>query len=81
MTTYPNAFITPVYQRLEKGDHGAFEVVSQGQPLTKREYFAAMAIQGFCANEDWYKRSNGTATWYSHKAVEIADALIEELNK
>lgn len=49
--------------------------------LSKREYFAAMAMQGLCANEQWYKNSNGNPEWYSNKAVEIADALITELNK
>jgi hypothetical protein len=45
--------------------------------LTKREYFAALALQGFVLNQAYLKapRENARA------AVEQADALIEELNK
>lgn len=43
--------------------------------LTKREYFAAMALQGLLAN-------NTSIHKYSvQSAVEYADDLIEELNK
>lgn len=48
--------------------------------LTKREYFAAAALQGLCAN---YLRE-GVTGWsvktYAVEAVELADALIKELN-
>jgi hypothetical protein len=44
--------------------------------LTKREYFAAMAMQGLLADyESEYIED------YSKYAVKLADALIEELNK
>lgn len=42
--------------------------------LTKREYFAAMALQGLLAQ-------NGSYDVSSVQAVIEADALIEELNK
>lgn len=49
--------------------------------LTKREYFAAKALQGLTAN---YLREN-IIGWgienYAVEAVELADALIEQLNK
>jgi hypothetical protein len=45
--------------------------------LTKREYFAAMALQGFIANPDNLQ----TAERFAFAAVKMADALIEELNK
>lgn len=48
--------------------------------LTKRELFAAMAMQGFMANE---KRTNAydmNTSFYAKKSVEVADALIKELN-
>ena len=41
--------------------------------LTKREYFAAIALQGILSQEF----SRHAATW----AVEYADALIDALNK
>jgi hypothetical protein len=52
----------------------AFEPESGG--LTKREYFAALAMQGltsFASPLTVYERVN--------RAVEYADALIDELNK
>ena len=43
--------------------------------LTKREYFAAMALQGLLAND------SALITSKVIDAVKAADALIEELNK
>jgi hypothetical protein len=43
--------------------------------LTKREYFAAVALQGILSQDD--SRPSDAATW----AVEYADALIDALNK
>ena len=43
--------------------------------LNKREYFAAMALQGLLAND------SGLITSKARDAVKAADALIEELNK
>lgn len=45
------------------------------EPLTKREYFAAMAMQGLLAEQ------NETPTDIARYAVSYADALITELNK
>lgn len=47
-----------------------------GVGLTKREYFAAMALQGLCA-----RQSNGSIDSVTHNAVRIADELIKALNK
>lgn len=44
--------------------------------LTKREYFAAMAMQGLCSTGNY---SNGQDMAYD--AVRAADALLEELAK
>jgi len=60
--------------------------------LTKREYFAAMILQGLMANPERYKyisdaiendgMPQSLATEKNcNKAVKIADALIEALNK
>lgn len=46
--------------------------------LTKREYFAALALQGLLANPTL---SNNTAFDDAKTAVEIADALIARLNE
>jgi hypothetical protein len=57
--------------------------------LTKREYFAAMAIQGLLANgslsttQEWSNKADSYVTNYAPAgkvAVEIADALIDALN-
>lgn len=44
--------------------------------LTKREFFAAKALQGLCAGRSEHEQP-GTSVKY---AVELADALIEELD-
>ena len=48
----------------------------QDMPLTKREYFAAMALQGVCANA-----GPGTPKELTEFATACADALITALNK
>jgi hypothetical protein len=47
--------------------------------MTKREWFAATALQGILVN-DW-KAQDWNARDYTKCAVIFADALIEELNK
>lgn len=56
-------------------DHGAFAIMSNKQHgLTKREYFAAVALQGMLARRMCEDQEIAAV-------VEIADALIEALNK
>lgn len=67
MKTNPNDPISPV----GSGDRCA--------GLNKREYFAAMAMQGLLANEmhlEW-----GTRRELSETAVDMADYLIAHLNR
>ena len=48
--------------------------------LTKREYFAAMAVQGYCANPSErapWTSDEAVARW----AVHVADALLDVLNE
>jgi hypothetical protein len=47
--------------------------------LTKREYFAAMAMQGFVAATRY--DSDSDIKYFAQIAVQAADALIAELNK
>lgn len=54
--------------------------------LTKREYFAAMAMQGILANTEWAKTFTKDdfdefKDRASSASTEMADALIEALNK
>lgn len=58
-------------------DREGWPNVSHG--LTKREYFAAMAMQGFCACQGSWEEQ--TPQQSAVTAVECADALIKELNK
>jgi len=55
---------------------------SDGSPdwaagLTKREYFAAMAMQGICANPTVEIKPYGDEI--AQAAVEVADALLKNL--
>lgn len=52
----------------------AIAIASAG--LTKREHFAAMAMQGFCANGRYEDGVN-----VANDALLVADALLEELEK
>lgn len=49
-----------------------------GGGLTKREYFAAKAMQALRTHYGWHGIDTGMA---ASRAVEDADALIAELNK
>ena len=58
--------------------HPNERVFTQGfAGLTKREYFAAMALQGLVSKVNHLTPMEDVAI----KAVKAADALIEELNK
>jgi hypothetical protein len=49
--------------------------------LTKREYFAALAMQGVCANHANTENAKQDSKWIAETATIIADSLIKELNK
>lgn len=63
------------------------DIISTG--LTKREYFAAIALQGLLANSDLSgsmdsadeEYASNIANWYAKRAVRCADLLIAELNQ
>ena len=54
------------------------EVEVKESGLTKREYFAALAMQGYCAHRYTPHQNEKGVAEYS---VKLADALIEALNK
>lgn len=71
----------PVYPQLDWGNQGA-----KMDGLTKRELFAAMAMQGMMSNS--IDKQQGQKPWWSMngdelatEAVHQADCLIEALNK
>ncbi len=54
--------------------------------LSKREYFAAMAMQGLVSNPEWMKEYKGEKYLMQYKiiaevAAKSADALLAELDK
>ena len=56
------------YENKENGE------VEAHNGLTKREYFAAMAMQGLCASQGW-SSIEGTIT----QSIRIADELLKQL--
>lgn len=76
MKTDKNSTAFPFW---EQNGFGAITHMMPG--LTKREYFAAMAMQGLCS---WNHNSGKmicNTTKIEEEAVELADNLIKELNK
>ena len=67
---YPN----DIFDENHKGER---IIIGQTGGLTKREYFAAMALQGICANH-YVPHWDGAQI--SNYAVQYADALIKALN-
>ena len=65
-----------------KKNKSAFPIIAEDYiidgGLTKREYFAAMALQGIIANKDGLDIKIERIV---ESAVDTADALIEELSK
>ena len=47
--------------------------------LTKREHFAAMAMQGFISDEAWSRKAGMGMAKLATLSVEAADALLAEL--
>ena len=79
MNTNPNDPVSP--SKIDK-DSGMHEYYVRCPGLTKREYFAALAMQGIASTRDINKQA--WPEWYTTAAKEsvtIADALIKELNK
>jgi len=78
METHAN---DPINSFIDQNDDG------QWHGLTKREYFAAMAMQGLCANPilkdviNKVKSAKEFDSYTANTAVSLADALINALNK
>jgi len=79
MKTKPNDFVTyNVETSYHYDKHGQRQTVqSVDGGLTKREYFAAMAMQGLLSNI----KPETLIIELAKEAVILSDALIEELNK
>lgn len=75
MKTIAEEPINPMPRKYIGPDGATRETTTTG--LTKREYFAAMAIQGILVGRSRFYPPKQL----SEQAVEYADALIEELNR
>lgn len=65
-------------------DELAFPMMVDGIPyvgLEKREYFAAIALQGLMANSSFYESAGMNPEQFARRAVQCADALINQLNE
>jgi hypothetical protein len=76
----------PAFPHKWKGNIADYSAINPG--LTKREYFAGLAMQGVLANESfttkWYKFAEAPSDYYRRVAAEarwFSDALIAELDK
>ena len=75
-----------------KAHHAAFaqtdnRMSDEGRGLSKREYFAALAMQGMLANStaikavaDMQAEGKRGSEYFAGSAIELADALIAMLN-
>jgi hypothetical protein len=68
---------------MENGNKGAFSKADGGSQigLTKREYFAALAMQGVLSHNSKYSPTPNQAADIAMYAVQIADGLLKELDK
>ena len=65
---------------MKNGNKPAFAAMNEQEiiyGLTKREYFAGLAMQGLCAGRTEYENPMCDVK----KAVELADLLLKELDK
>lgn len=77
---------------MKNGKQGAFACVDSQKKylqegLTKREYFAGLAMQGLLANHEFIKggsfdfKSRGTEERLSSISTKLADELLKQLDK
>lgn len=61
--------------------HQSLYVAGRYRGLTKRDYFAGLAMQGLCANPSMCTMSQGTVEQIAEWSREHADALLAALAK
>jgi hypothetical protein len=80
--TFPNDFAFPIIHETTEVEQFVTETTKWSAGLTKREYFASLAMQGMLAagvSIDIYKDYPFQVR--AQTCIVIADALIEQLNK
>lgn len=83
MKTKPNESISPIVVENRTSEYAEMppviqECISAG--LTKREYFAGLAMQGLLAADAKYNGKTNDRESLAVDAIAFADALIAELN-
>ena len=78
MTENKNQPAFPVLELKEMGDKFLLDCAAAG--VSKREYFAAKAMQGFISNSTFFQGYSSNADM-ARQAVEMADTLLAELSK
>jgi hypothetical protein len=76
MKTQANDSINPQIETIERAGEQFYTDIFSTGGLTKREYFAAMAMQGILASS-----ADRGETAAGNMAVKFADAIIQALNK
>jgi hypothetical protein len=61
----------------EDWEEPAFPTTGYTKGVNKREYFAALAMQGICASNGWDQSMDGIVK----ASVEMADKLLKEFEK
>lgn len=79
MKTNENNFVKRLKEILRKADEQAFPITgdhihSEWMDLTKREYFAGMAMQALISKPSW-----NSYEVIAERAVRMADELLKEL--
>jgi hypothetical protein len=73
--TDPNETAYPATQYFDE------KAYDQTQGLTKREYYAGIAMKGLCVGKLTADIKNGKCVDIAECAIEIADQLIKALNR
>ena len=82
MKTNANDAAYPSFAEFDVNDDTKTISVSGYDGLTKREYFAAMALQGLLSTKgSYFPNQQNTGELAALASVHYADALIAELNK
>lgn len=80
--TFPETHIHHFMTKGESGQDQSAVVPRWMGGLTKREYFAAMAVQGLLVHIGWAKEARmDFHTYVAEQALSVADALIAQLGK
>ena len=66
----------PIYPTIHQNSDGTLDY-SLNQGLTKREYFAGLAMQGLLATS---RNLSTDSKWLSEAAIRYADELLNQLN-